>query len=167
VSVQPLERRASLPDRNRAVSPIVGVVALLVITVALAAVVAVGAGALSAGSPEPTAAFELAVDGSTSAIRIDHVAGDTIDVETLSITVAVDGTELADQPPVPFVGANGFDGTPDGPFNAEATQQWQSGTVAGFSVADTNSPTVERGDTVTVRLAVDGTSIATLETVAE
>jgi len=154
-------------DHDRAISPLVGVLALLAVTVALATIVAAGASTLSVDSPGPSAAFDLAVDGSESSITIDHVAGETIDVETLSITVAVDGTELADQPPVPFVGASGFDGTPDGPFNAEAGQQWRSGTAAGFSVADTNSPTLERGDTVTVSLAVDGASIATLETVAE
>ncbi len=149
---------------TRAVSPIIGILVLLALTVCLAAVVALGVSGLSPESPEPTASFELAVDGDRSSITIDHVAGDAIDVEDLSVTITVNGTELSQQPPVPFVGASGFDGTPDGPFNARADPEWTPGERAGLSVAGTNSPGISAGDSVTVSLAVDGKLVATLET---
>ena len=100
------------PGEARAISPIVGVLTLVALTVCLAAVVVVGVGAWSLESPGPTASFELAADGNDSSITIEHVAGDAIDVEALSVTIAVDGTELDTQPPIPFVGAKGFDGAP-------------------------------------------------------
>lgn len=154
------------PARRRGLSPLVGVVTLLALTVCLAAIVAVGVGAWSIGSPGPTATFDLVADGSTSTIVIEHVAGDPVDVEDLSVTIAVNGTELADQPPVPFVGASGFDGAPDGPFNAEAEAEWTSGERAGLSLARTNQPELSAGDSVTVTLATDGRRIATLEATA-
>ncbi|ELY79015.1 hypothetical protein C488_04922 [Natrinema pellirubrum DSM 15624] len=147
-------------------SPIIGVLALIVLTVCLAAVVAVGVGTWSLESSSPTATFELSADGDRSTIVITHVTGDVIDVETLSVRIAVNGTAIAEQPPIPFVGASGFDGAPDGPFNARSDSEWTAGERAGVSVAATNSPTFATGDSVTVTLAVDGRQIATLETTA-
>jgi len=118
---------ASDPESNRGISPVVGVLALVALTVCLAAVVAVGVGAWSLESAGPTASFELAADGNDSSITIEHVAGDAIDVEALSVTIAVDGAELDAQPPIPFVGAKGFDGAPDGPFNAKSDSAWTAG----------------------------------------
>jgi len=153
---------------RRAISPLVGVLALVLITIALGSVIAaVGVGALSVSSTAPTAAFDLAVDGNRSTVTIDHVAGDPVDVEAVSMTIAVDGTELAAQPPVPFVGSEGFYETPQGPFNDEADSEWKTGTTAGLTVAETNTPTIDSGDTVVVTLAVDGERIVRLETIAE
>lgn len=151
-------------SQTRALAPLVGVLALLTITIALAAVVAVGASSISTGSVAPTAAFELAVDGAT--IEIRHLSGDAIDVESLSMTIAVEGTELSHQPPVPFVGAAGFDGPPTGPLNPESDSEWRSGESARLTVAGTNSPTIERGDAIEVELVADDHRIGTLETTA-
>jgi len=156
---------ASAPESNRGISPVIGVLVLVALTVCLAAVVAAGVGAWSLESPGPTASFELAADGNDSSITIEHVAGDAIDVEALSVTIAVDGTELDAQPPIPFVGATGFDGAPDGPFNAKSDSTWTAGERAGVSIAN-NSPTLAAGDSVTVTLTVDGRRVATLETTA-
>lgn len=159
-------RRHASRNNKRAVSPIIGVLLLIVITVCLAAVIAVGVGAWSLESPNPTATFEVSADGDQSSISIEHVAGDAVDVEALSVTVAVNGTELTSQPPVPFVGASGFNGTPEGPFNSRADSEWTVGERARFSIADTNTPTPTAGDSVTVRLTADGRRIAELETTA-
>ncbi|SEW16613.1 type IV pilin [Natrinema salifodinae] len=150
----------------RAVTPTIGVVILLALTVCLAAVVAVGVGAWSLDEPGPRATFELAADSDRSAITIDHVAGDDVDVETLSVTIAIDGTTVAEQPPVPFVGAKGFDGAPKGPFNGKTESKWTAGERAGVTLATTNEPDLTAGDSVTVTLAVEGRRIAELETVA-
>lgn len=150
----------------RAVSPVIGVLLLVALTVCLAAGIAVGVGAFSLESPGPTATFELSADGDQSAISIEHVAGDAVDVEALSVTVAVNGTDLAAQPPVPFAGASGFNGAPEGPFNSKADSEWTVGERAGLTVADTNSPSLTTGDSVTVTFAVDGRRVATLEATA-
>ncbi|ELY48492.1 type IV pilin [Natronorubrum bangense] len=151
---------------HRGISPVVGLVVLLALTVALAAVVAVGVGAISLESSGPTAAFDLAVDGDPSRITIEHVGGDPINVSELSVTITVDEQELIEQPPVPFVGASGFDGTPTGPFNSATDPEWRAGERGSLVVADTNKPTIETGDAVTVTLAVDDTRIAVLEATA-
>ncbi|MGQ3411483.1 type IV pilin [Natrinema sp. LN54] len=151
---------------TRAISPIIGVLLLVALTVCLAAVIAVGVGAWTLESPGSTATFELSADGDQSSISIEHVAGDAVDVEALSVTVAVNGTELAEQPPVPYAGASGFNGTPEGPFNSGADSEWTVGERASLSVADTNSPPLARGDSVTVTLAIDGRRVATLEATA-
>ncbi|SDK77748.1 type IV pilin [Natronorubrum texcoconense] len=151
---------------TRAVSRLVGVLALVAITVLLATMVAVGASTWSLESAGPTAAFDLTVDGEESTVAIDHVEGDAVDVAELSVQITVDGEGLADQPPVPFVGADGFDGSPTGPFNAESDSEWRTGERAGVTVAGTNDPDIESGDTVGVTLVVDGTRIATLEATA-
>ena len=164
MSTQSSTRSARVP--GRAISPVVGVLVLVVLTVVLATIVAASASTLSLESGGPTATFDLAVDGERSAITIDHAGGDRIDVSELSVTVAVDGEPLADQPPVPFVGASGFDGAPTGPFNAEADSEWRTGERATVVVAGTNTPSIKAGDTVTVTLAVDGTRVATVETTA-
>ena len=164
---QPLESDCRRQPCERGVSPLVGVLVLVAITVALTVVVAAGAASLSVGSDPPTAAFDLAADGESGEIAIDHVAGDAIDVRSLSVSVSIDETELAAQPPVPFVGADGFDGTPDGAFNAEADPTWRTGDRVAITVAETNEPTLESGDVVTVTLSVDGVRVATLETTAQ
>ncbi|WIV65796.1 type IV pilin N-terminal domain-containing protein [Natrialbaceae archaeon AArc-T1-2] len=154
-----------ITDRNRSVSPAVGVVLLVAITVVIAGVVAASVGAWSLPSPGPNAAFSLAVE-TDGTVTIEHVAGDPVDVEELTVTVEVDGEPLAHQPPVPFVGATGFENAPSGPFNAATESQWTTGERATFVVASTNEPTIEAGDEVTVRLAVDGQTVATLEATA-
>jgi archaeal type IV pilus assembly protein PilA len=152
---------------DRGISPVIGAVLLIGVTVALATVVAVGAGGLSPESPENPVAFDLAADGSEGTITVEHVAGDPIDVEDLALTVAVNGEQLSEQPPVPFTGAAGFDQAPSGPFNSASDSTWSVGERSTLSVAGTNEPTMRSGDTVSVTLAVDGQQIAALETTAD
>ncbi|QSX01134.1 type IV pilin [Haloterrigena alkaliphila] len=151
---------------QRGISPVVGLIALVALTVCLAAAVAVGVGTVSLEASGPTAAFDLTANGTESSIVVEHRSGDPIDVSALSVTIAVNGERLDEQPPVPFVGARGFDGTPDGPFNARADSEWRAGERAGIVVAGTNDPEIDSGDTITVTLAVDGYRVAALETTA-
>lgn len=139
---------------------------LLAITVCVAGVVLVGVSTWTPASPAATATFDLSADGDRSTVTIAHRVGSSVDVHELSITVLVDGTELAEQPPVPFVGASGFDGAPTGPFNAKADSSWDVGEKASFAVAATNDPPLEAGVPVRVRLVVDGQVIADLEAIA-
>lgn len=151
---------------DRAVAPIVGVLLLVAVTVLLAVSVAVGVGALSLESSTVTAQFSLTADADRSSVTIEYRRGDPIDVEELTLSLAVDGTTLEHQPPVPFVGADGFDGAPTGPFNAADDTEWTAGERAGVVVAETNEPTIASGDSVEATVTVDGTRLATLETTA-
>ncbi|WP_254531841.1 type IV pilin [Natrinema gelatinilyticum] len=151
---------------TRAVSPTIGVLALVALTVCLAAVIAVGSGAWSIEPGPPTAVFELSADGDRSTIGIENRSGESIDVGRLTVVISVNGTNLSKQPPVPFVGAKGFDGAPDGPFNAKGDRKWTTGERAVLSIAETNSPALGVGDSVTVTLVVDGQLIEKLEGVA-
>ena len=155
-------RRTRRACRQRGISPLVGTVVLLAITVCLVGVIAVGFTAWSVDS-SPTAAFDLAADGDAAAIVIEHVAGEPVDVRDLSLTISIDGTALSSQPSVPFTGNPGYYGAPIGPFNGAADPQWRAGERAGLTVAKTNSPTLEAGDAVAVRIAVDGRVVADLE----
>lgn len=150
----------------RGVSTLLASVLLVALTVVLASVVAVSFGTWTLQSTGPTAAFDLSVDGETGDLSLEHVAGDPVDVDDLSITVEVDGEPLEYQSPVPFVGADGYDGAPTGPFNAATDSEWTVGERAGFRVADTNDPTIEPGREVTVTLVVEGRTVAKLETTA-
>ncbi|WP_293032435.1 type IV pilin N-terminal domain-containing protein [Natronococcus sp.] len=152
---------------DHGIAPVIGVVLLIGVTVALATVVAVGAGGLSPEPARTPVAFDLAADGGEGTITIEHAAGDPIAVDELSVTVAVNDDPLSNQPPVPFTGATGFNQTPSGPFNAASDSTWTAGERSTISVAESNDPIVRSGDTVSVTLAVDGQQIASLETTAD
>ncbi|ELY53617.1 type IV pilin N-terminal domain-containing protein [Natronolimnohabitans innermongolicus] len=152
----------------RAISPVIGAIALLAIVVATAATVAVGLGYVgdSLVDPGPNAAFDLEADADRSTLAIEHVAGDDIDVESLAVYIAVDGERLEHQPPVPFVGAEGFNGTPSGAFNPETDSEWRVGETVRLQVAENNDPEIRAGETVSVTLAVDDSVVAELEETA-
>ena len=159
----------SLEAPTRAFAPHVGTVVLLAITVLLAATVAVGLG-LGLGlagngllESGPDAAFDLEADADRSELTLEHRGGDPINVEDLELRIAVDGDDLAHQPPVPFVGAEGFRGAPSGPFNPETDSEWRAGETGSLRVAGTNDPRIRAGDTVTVTVVVDGHRVADLE----
>ena len=154
-------------DRDRGLAPVFASVLLVAIVVVLAAAVAVGAGSMSVDSPTPTAAFDLAVDADRSELVFEQVAGDPVDAADLTVMVSVDDRPLEHQPPIPFVGAVGFHGTPRGPFNAgRGDSTWRTGERASFRVASTNDPSIDAGGEVSVTLAVDGATIARLEATA-
>ena len=149
---------------TRAGAPLVGtllIVGLAVVVATIAATALVGVD--TAPEPAPSAAIELSVDGDT--LRFTHESGDTLDVRTLSVRLAVDGEPLAHQPPVPFFSSTGFEPGPTGPFNSASDAEWSAGETASLTVASTNSPAIESGSTVSVRLTTDAGSVIRAETV--
>jgi hypothetical protein len=125
--------------------------------------VAVGAVALeplAAVDERTTAAVSLTVDG--DALAFVHRGGPTLRVAALELVVSVDGTPLRHQPPVPFFAARGFRSGPTGPFNSGSDGRWSAGERAALTVASTNRPAITPGATVSVRLVVDGRTVATV-----
>ncbi|MFO7834537.1 MAG: type IV pilin [Halohasta sp.] len=148
---------------NRAGAPLVGgvlVVGLAVVVATVAATALVGVD--TTPEPAPTAAVELSVDGDT--LQFTHESGDTLDVRTLSVRILVDGEPLAHQPPVPFFSSTGFEPGPTGPFNSASDPEWSAGETASLTVATTNSPAIESGSTVAVRLTTDAGRVVRAET---
>lgn len=151
----------------RAISPIVGTVFIVAITVALAT--AVGA-AVIALPGEPTLvpmvgiSATAAPDGTIS-LTID--AGEPLDVRALDLVIAVDDQPLTEQPPVPFFSAAGFYSGPTGPFNAAADPRWEPGERAALRVAATNAPPIAEGSRVRIAVVVDGRTVAEVEVTAE
>lgn len=158
--------RGGVLDSDRAIAPVVGVVVLIGLAVLLAGSIAVVLGSVTPGTPPPTAAFDVHVDGDRSRITLEHAAGEPIDVDDLSVRIAVNGRPLSHQPPVPFVGSTGFHGPPSGPLNDRSDSTWTAGERASLRVAETNDPRIESGDVVTVTLSVDDRAIAEVEATA-
>lgn len=146
----------------RATSPVVGVVLLTAVTVVAAA--AVGS-AIVVDPPDtaPAASVDATADASGE-ISVTHRGGDAVDPDALRVRVCVDGDPLAEQPPVPFFSARGFESGPTGPFNSATGGEWRAGEMASFRVAATNDPELRPGAAVEVRLYADDQRIALLET---
>lgn len=151
---------------DRAVSPVLGVVLLLVVTAVLAGTVGTVALGTSMPTDSPRAAIDLRVDAEENRVTLVHRGGDQLDVAALSVRVSIDGTPLDAQPPVPFFSAAGFEPGPTGPFNSAADRRWTAGETASFALAGTNDPAISSGATVTVVLSTDSAVVAELETVA-
>jgi FlaG/FlaF family flagellin (archaellin) len=152
---------------RRAVAPAVGVVLLVALTVALAAVVGVAALGTAGdvpGAPDGSdpVALSLSVDAGADRLALTHRAGAPLDVRELVVRISVAGTSLRHQPPVPFFAARGFRAGPTGPFNVGADPLWSAGETASLRLASTNAPGIDPGDRVVVRVAVDDRPVATL-----
>lgn len=158
---------AGIDATRRAVSPVVGVVLLVGLTVCIAALLGtiVFGQAAALDGPAPRATFSI--DAVGDRITIVHDRGDSVAVGPLRVTVAIDGEPLTHQPPVPFFAAVGFDGGTTGPFNPSSEGEWTAGQQASFGVAGTNSPTLNPGAAVTVDLFHGETLIASLATEVE
>ena len=151
---------------DRAVSPVLGIVLLLVVTAALAGAV----GTLALGTPvpseSPSALLDLRVDADANRLTLVHRGGDVLDVDDLTVRVTIDGTPLDDQPPVPFFSAAGFHPGPSGPFNSAADQRWVAGEHATVRLAGTNDPLISPNSTVVVTLSTEGSVVAEVEATA-
>ncbi|MFC6865038.1 type IV pilin N-terminal domain-containing protein [Halomicroarcula sp. GCM10025817] len=85
-----LQHFKAMFDEENAVSPVIGVVLMVAITVILAAVIGsfvLGLGGSSSVTPQ--ASFDFDYDG--NAVTITHDGGDTIDAADLTVTGSVSG----------------------------------------------------------------------------
>lgn len=151
---------------RRATAPVVAVALLVLLAVGLAGVVAAGLDAVAPPEPPPRAALELSVDPASGRVALTHRGGDVLDARQLRLRLAVDGTDLTHQPPVPFFAARGFVSGPTGPFNAAADPVWEPGETATVRIASTNAPTLAPGARVRVAVYASGHLVARLTAVA-
>ena len=145
---------------RRAVSPVVGVVLLVAVTVVLAAVVGAFAIGVDNGGNAPEAAITAERTGNE--INLTHHSGDPLDVTELTVRISIDGEPLDKQPDVPATGVAGFRGPPSGPFNAKSDDRWTAGETASLTIASTtNSPQPSAGSRVTVKIYAEGEPVST------
>jgi len=157
---------------SRAISPVVGTLLLVMITVTAAGILAATVGSAALGGPVDSTggnsmtdftriSAEATADGD---VILTHEGGESIDVDEISVRVTVDGTPLEEQPPVPFFSTAGFEAGPTGPFNSAAEQTWTAGGTASFTISESNSPMPDPGDEVVLTLQKDGRQIAQTST---
>lgn len=139
---------------QRGLSPILGIVLLVAVTVSLSATVLVASPEIGTES-QKMVHFSVAADGDTGEIVLTHEGGDTVDATRLQVEIEIDGEPLAHQPPVPFFSATGFHSGPTGPFNHKSDPEWRAGETASLRVASTNDPQLVAGSRVTVRITSD------------
>lgn len=156
---------------TRAISPVFGTLMLAMITVALAAILVTTVGTAALGGPVGTGADDPAAFTRVSAeatadgeVILTHDGGDSIDVRDLRVHIAVDGTPLAEQPPVPFFSTTGFEPGPTGPFNSAADANWTVGETGSITISDANEPVPTAGDDLTVELYQNGRQIGRVST---
>ncbi len=152
-------------DDDRGLSPVLGAVALVAVTVALGATVGMLVQSAPA-EPPPRASFDLAAS-TDGEVTLTHAGGDALDVRDLRVEITVDGDDLAHQPPVPYFAAPGFRGGPTGPFNTAGDPEWTAGETASVQIASTNAPGIAPGSRVTVGVYASNHRIWRGSTVAE
>lgn len=150
----------------RALSPVVGVVLLVAVTVVAAATLGATALSLEPGDAPPSVALAASADAADGRVTLLHRGGDALAVGSLDVRISVGGEPLRHQPPVPFVGAPGFEDAPTGPFNAASDDEWTAGERASLQVASTNRPTLSPGAVVEVQVYADDAEIADLQATA-
>jgi len=149
---------------NRAAVPVVGMLLLVVLAVLLAVTLStVVIGERSTPEPAPTAVLGLSVDGET--LTVTHEGGEPLEMEELSMKIAVDDEPLEHQPPVPFFGSTGFRHT-TGAFNSAGNTELTAGNSASLTIAETNEPTIEPGATVSLTLYAGETVLIETKTTA-
>ncbi|MFB6070320.1 MAG: type IV pilin [Halanaeroarchaeum sp.] len=150
---------------DRAVSPVVGTVLLVLVTLLVVAVAGSSVLGMTEDVPATRAPAALSVEADGGGrIAVTHDGGAPIDLASASVRVTVDGDPLAVQPPVPFFSTAGFEPGPTGPFNSASDPRWSVGETGSFTVAGTNDPDLTVGSTVVVEVIEDERVIASAET---
>jgi len=151
----------------RAVSSVVGTILLVLLTVAIGTVIAVGAVSyLDQPAQHEPVSLSASATASDSQITVTHQQGPSLDTEAIRFVVELDGTSLTHQPPVPFFAARGFRAGPTGAFNSRGDTTLDVGERASFRLASTNTPALTPGTTVTVSVYEDDQLRAQAETTA-
>ncbi|MEA1865617.1 MAG: type IV pilin N-terminal domain-containing protein [Euryarchaeota archaeon] len=90
--------RKSVRKDEKAVSPVIGVILMVAITVILAAVIGAFVFGMGPGEAAPSASLRLAdaagiVGGANHAIKIAHDGGDTLDISSLTVQYKESGVD--------------------------------------------------------------------------
>ena len=128
-----LKHLLTADDENRAVSPVIGVILMVAITVILAAVI--GTFVLGLGDQvqqtSPNAQWDWEEDSANNNLTITHEGGDPVEVTTLSTTgvIEANGTELRNAGVTEVKSGFGVDELSAGDSATLNTSSASSGTV--------------------------------------
>lgn len=150
---------------SRALSPVIGIPLLVGITVVLSAtigIVTIGIPALDA--PQTPVVVSVTATADTNQITLVNDGGRTVDVRDITLQLAIDEVPLRYQPPVPFFAAKGYRSGPTGAFNSATDPMWEPGERVSIRLASTNTPSLSTNAKLTVRITIDDTPIASVET---
>jgi len=109
-------------DDSRAVSPVIGVILMVAITVIVAAVIGtfvLGLGDSVESAPQASFSFDYDDSGTPSEVTIRHRGGDTIDVS--DIEIRVDGATVESGGDYEFSSGNELSSLSNSQFNAGDT----------------------------------------------
>ena len=148
---------------ERALSPVIGVVLLLAITITLAGVVGLTLISLQPNDAPIQASISADVNLTTDTFRFVHDGGDPIDVHTLEVTIFVDDEPIRHQPRVPYFSQTGFQSGPTGPFNRESNNVWKAGESASLALACSNEPKPADATIIEIHFTSDGNPIDTVK----
>lgn len=148
---------------ERALTPVIGVVLLLAITLLLAGVFGLYVLTFEPNDTSPQARIAGEINTTTDTFVFVHEGGDPIDVHMLTVEIVIDDEPVRHQPHLPFFSQSGFHSGPTGPFNSESENIWKPGESASFVMACSNEPKPTEGTTVEVHLTVDGTPVDSFE----
>ncbi|WP_181686349.1 type IV pilin [Halorhabdus salina] len=152
---------------QRAISPVVGTVLLLAITIVLAGTMSAVILTPDVEPSIPTTRFSATADASTDSITLTHEGGQALDPDSVDVQIKVDGQSLDHQPPIPFFAAKGFKSGPTGPFNSQTRGNWTAGEAGTVELATSNTPLLSDGATVEITISRDGRVLTELEPIAE
>ena len=138
--------KTAFQDSERAVSPVIGVILMVAITVILAAVIGtfvLGLGDSVQAAPQATFDYDTneTNSGTIDQITITHQGGDSIDPARLEATGAVDNSGS----PIQFQGNADIDG-----------DEFSAGDELVIGTDGTGSITGEEGDTVRIIYTAEG-----------
>ncbi len=155
---------------SRGITPVVGVVILLLVTLGLS-----GALAVVIADSQPTVepqSFSFSINATHEeehggTIELFHEGGATVYTGDIDLWVEIDGTPLKVQPDVPY-SSNGLSGMAKGPFNwNSADKNWGAGEYGSFNIAKSaNEPHIEVGSEVTVKIYHEDVLVASATAIA-
>jgi flagellin-like protein len=155
-------KRTIQSPKDRAVSPVVGVMLMLVVTIIIAAVVSAFSGGLTNEQKKIPSASIQATYSATDGMAIRHMGGDPLATNDMAFTVEDGNTFRADAAEITRQGLNlanlTFDSTPimssDGSY---AVSVFRPGDVLYMSAENTTCDTMQ--PTVANQIQTDGGSI--------
>lgn len=150
---------------RRGVSPVVGVLVMIGIVIILASVVSVFTFGLTERLDDPTPVtgqttgeFEVGSGVDEQIVRIDHVAGDQIDVENIEIVVEATGPSLETRARLVDLPTDDFFDTAIGSTNIEGDDRLidERFSAPNQVIVPVDSNDWTTGDTIQFRIAVQG-----------
>jgi len=146
-------------DDSRAVSPVIGVILMVAITVILAAVIGtfvLGLGDSVNSAPQASFSFETGQSDGNAVINASHRGGDSVDVENLEFRVDGEVADGETSTTYGFVTDSSTPGVGDGNLSEVVSGSYSAGKTVTIGKTDfSGDSTISSGTTVDI-VYIDG-----------